>query len=84
MELSDIDSSTILFPARSKEVLDWETINKLCINKDFEEFLRDVKSDFQAREFRGRYDNSREDIQQIMQNIQQYMRDKLGVVNELD
>jgi len=30
LDIDDIDSSNVLFPARKKIELDWETINKLC------------------------------------------------------
>ncbi|MGD1007850.1 MAG: HTH domain-containing protein [Ignavibacteriaceae bacterium] len=37
LDLKDIDSSIVLFPARIKTNLDWETMNKLCEqNTDFE------------------------------------------------
>jgi hypothetical protein len=42
LNLTDPDSSELLFPARSKEVLDWDTINKLTINPDFEAFLKRI------------------------------------------
>jgi uncharacterized protein len=30
LDLADIDSSSVLYPARIRGTLDWETINKLC------------------------------------------------------
>lgn len=58
LDAEDVDASRILFPARTRETLDWETINKLCEqNSDFAKFLRDVKIDFEAREIHGsKYD----------------------------
>ena len=58
LDTDDIDSSRIMFPARSRDSLDWETINKLCEqNPDFAKFLRDVKIDFEAREIHAaKYD----------------------------
>jgi uncharacterized protein len=51
LDIEDVDSSRIVFPARSRDTLDWPTINKLCDqNKDFEKFLKDIKIDFEARE----------------------------------
>ena len=36
LDLEHIDSSSVIFPARNKNNLDWETMNKLCeLNKDF-------------------------------------------------
>lgn len=50
LDLDDIDSSAVLFPARSKDYLDWETMNKLCEqNRDFETFIDDVQRDFSGR-----------------------------------
>jgi len=53
----DPDSSKILYPAKQKEYLDWETINKLTLNPDFMEFLDRVKKDLTSKEIRmERYD----------------------------
>jgi uncharacterized protein len=50
LDLDDIDSSSILFPARSKDYLDWETMNKLCEqNPDFETFIDDVQRDYAGK-----------------------------------
>ncbi len=58
LDADDIDSSRILFPAKGRAALDWETINKLCEqNPDFAKFLKDVKIDFEAREIHAtKYD----------------------------
>jgi uncharacterized protein len=60
----DIDSSTILYPAKVRPYLDWETINKLCEqNTDFERFIQDVKIDFESkRVHRAEYDEVLKDI----------------------
>jgi hypothetical protein len=59
----DIDSSSILYPARVKTALDWETINKLCEqNCDFQKFIQDVKIDFESKRIhRAEYDESPKD-----------------------
>lgn len=57
LNLTDPDSSELLFPARSKEVLDWDTTNKLTINPDFEAFLKRITIDIKSKEIRKeRYD----------------------------
>ncbi|MGD0717559.1 MAG: HTH domain-containing protein [Halobacteriota archaeon] len=57
LNLIDPDSSELLFPARSREVLDWDTINKLTINPDFEAFLKRITIDIKSKEIRKeRYD----------------------------
>lgn len=49
LRLSDFNASTVHFPAQGREVLDWETINKLCEqNSDFAKFIQDVKIDFES------------------------------------
>ena len=45
------DASEILFSARYKEVLDWDTIDTLTMNSDFKEFLTRVKKDIQNNGF---------------------------------
>jgi len=46
INISEPDSSRILFPARNKENLDWDTINKLAdLNGDFKNFLKRIKND---------------------------------------
>jgi len=61
---TDVDNSTILYPARARQTLDWETINKLCEqNIDFQKFLQDVKIDFEAkRVHKAEYDEIVADI----------------------
>ena len=50
LDLDDIDSSSVLFPARPKDYLDWETMNKLCEqNRDFETFVDDVQRDYAGK-----------------------------------
>lgn len=66
----DVDSSGILYPARFREILDWETINKLCKqNDDFKKFLQDVKIDFESkRVHRAEYDEVKKDINEYIKN----------------
>ena len=53
LDTADPDASEILFPAKRKEELDWDTINKLASdNPDFKEFLRRVRIDLSTRELR--------------------------------
>ncbi|RIK53028.1 hypothetical protein DCC62_32595 [candidate division KSB1 bacterium] len=60
-----ITPSEIVFPAKPRENLDWDAINKLTINPDFKEFLRRIKIDISSNEIRKeRYDkiHSREEL----------------------
>lgn len=52
LDTNDPDSTTILIPAEEKDQLDWGTVNKLCMNPDFREFLKRVKTDLTSREIR--------------------------------
>ncbi len=53
LDVNDPDSTEILLPARAKEVVDWDTVNKLSgINRDFREFLRRIRIDMTSREVR--------------------------------
>lgn len=58
LDVHDVDSSTVLYPAKVKDKLDWETINKLCDqNPDFLKFIEDVKIDFNyTRIHKSEYD----------------------------
>lgn len=77
LKLTDFDSSSVLFPARSKQVLDWETVNKLCDqNRNFEKFIQDVKIDFDSKRIhRPEYD-------EIDKDPIKYIKDKLGIEQE--
>lgn len=59
LDLDDIDSSSVLFPARPKDYLDWETMNKLCEqNRDFETFIDDVQRDYAGKKIHpSEYEN---------------------------
>ena len=52
LDTSDPDASRVIFPAKQKENLDWESMNKLCINEDFKNFLRRIKNDLTSKEIR--------------------------------
>jgi hypothetical protein len=44
----------MLYPARFRDLLDWDTINKLTMNPDFKKFLDRVKTDLGSDEVRDR------------------------------
>jgi hypothetical protein len=73
LNLEDLSESRVVYPARAKSILDWETINKLCEqNKDFAEFLRSVKIDVNARKVhRGEYDAVIKDIESYVKKLGQ-------------
>ncbi len=49
LNFDDPHSSDIIFPAKYREALDWETINKLTMNSDFKEFISTVKIDITSK-----------------------------------
>jgi hypothetical protein len=64
LQLTDFSESRVMYPARVRTALDWETLNKLCEqNTDFREFLKSVKIDFNSRKIhRSEYDEVVKDI----------------------
>lgn len=74
LNLTDFDSSRVLFPARPRDVLDWETVNKLCEqNKDFEKFIQDVKIDFDSKRVHP------SDYDPVIKDPAKYIKDKLKI-----
>ncbi|MBN1795998.1 MAG: hypothetical protein JW804_04935 [Sedimentisphaerales bacterium] len=72
--LTDFDSSMVLYPARSRSILDWETINKLCEqNRDFNKFIQDVKIDFDSKRVHPtEYDS-------VISDPIRYIKEKLNI-----
>jgi hypothetical protein len=74
IDVEEPDSSDTLFPAKTKEYLDWETVNKLAgMNPDFKEFLKRIKTDLTSKEIRReKYDQilEREDLVKLIKNQQ--------------
>jgi uncharacterized protein len=53
LDVDDPDSSEIILPAKSKDIIDWDTVNKLSsINPDFRDFLKRIRIDMTSREVR--------------------------------
>jgi hypothetical protein len=71
IDIEDIDSSKILFPAKSKMDLDWELMNKLCEqNIDFKDFLDNVTKDFTVKTVHPeRYDKILKDPDEYIQRF---------------
>ncbi len=55
LDLEDPDSSEVLVPARERESLDWEALNKLSMNKDVTDLLVRIKNDLATNEVRKEY-----------------------------
>jgi len=61
LNMGDPHSSEIIFPAKYRETLDWETINKLTMNADFKEFISTVKIDITSKKIHKKeYDQVQE------------------------
>jgi len=57
IELDNIYDSKILFPARVKPEIDWDTANRLAKqNKDFSDFLNSVSEDCSVKKVKSVYD----------------------------
>lgn len=71
LDIESPDSSTIIFPAKEKDNLDWDTINKMArMNKDFQMFLKRVKNDMSIKEItEGKYDRIL-DVEKLVKTIQ--------------
>lgn len=67
------EEGKILFPARVKDELDWETIDNLIKNKDFQEFLELVETDIGAGKVtnKNNYDRIIDD-----EEFEKHVRDK--------
>ncbi|MDZ7662511.1 COG2958 family protein [Thiohalophilus sp.] len=71
LDLNDIDSSGILYHAKYRPQLDWETMNKLSEqNDDFRQFIKDVKIDFDSKRIhKSEYDSVIEDPESYIKKI---------------
>lgn len=71
LELNDIDASKVLFSAKPKKQLDWETMDKLVdTNSDFKKFVQDVRIDLESKRIhRSEYDKIEEDIEKYIDKI---------------
>ncbi len=57
LNVEDPNATEIIIPARYKESLDWETIDKLTMNRDFKELITTIKIDTNSKKVhRKEYD----------------------------
>lgn len=62
LNIEHIEQSEILLPAKTKEKIDWETVNRLVEeNSDFSDFVEHVVQDITVSNVRGTYDPIFED-----------------------
>ena len=69
LNVEDPNSSELIFPARSRDYLDWETINKLTMNPDFRDFLKRVKTDISSKEVRKEKYDKVFDADELLKNL---------------
>lgn len=69
LNFEDPHSSEIVFPAKYREVLDWETINKLTMNYDFKEFLTTVKIDITSKKIHKKEYDLVQDIETLRKKV---------------
>lgn len=66
LNVEHIEQSEILLPAKTKEKIDWETVNRLVEeNPDFSDFVTHVVQDITVSNVRGSYDVVLEDDKYI-------------------
>lgn len=62
LNIAHIEQSEILLPAKAKEKIDWETVNRLVEeNEDFKDFILHVSQDISVSDIRGTYDKVLDD-----------------------
>lgn len=65
--------SEILFSAKEKESLDWDTINRLVdSNPDFKKFLDDLMEDIKLGKIKSKYDEAYLEEEQMYQYALKY------------
>jgi hypothetical protein len=70
LDTNDPDSSEILCPARQKEMIDIETMNKISqINPDFKEFIKRIKIDLNSKEIRKEKYDKIFDTEELIKKI---------------
>lgn len=68
----EIEQSEIVLPAKEKEFVDWDTIDRLVEeNKDFNQFISDLTEDIKVRKVKSIYDKVLEDNE-----YKKYIKDK--------
>lgn len=69
LDVEDPDNCEILFPSRTGDNLDWETMNKLTMNQDFTEFLKRINNDLKSREIRKEWYDSILDKEKLIEKF---------------
>ena len=67
LNVSNPDSTEIIYPAKQKDTIDIETMNKISqINPDFENFLKRIKIDLNSKEIRKEKYDKIYDVEELL------------------
>ncbi|MBM7702101.1 COG2958 family protein [Metabacillus iocasae] len=73
LNVEEPDSSEILFPAKPKKDIDWETVNKLCKeNPDFSKFIKRIRNDLNTKEIIREHYDKLYTSEQLLEKIKLY------------
>ena len=56
LNAENVSQSVVMFNSRQNEKLDWDTIDRLAENPDFDQFIGDIKDDADIRKIKSQYD----------------------------
>ena len=56
LNAENVSQSVVMFNSRQNENLDWDTIDRLAENPDFDQFIGDIKDDADIRKIKSKYD----------------------------
>lgn len=66
----DADATAVVYAAKNKDFLDWDGINKLCMNPDFSDFLKRTHNDLSTKDVRIEFYDAVLDKDALEQSIQ--------------
>ncbi|MCL2196915.1 MAG: HTH domain-containing protein [Treponema sp.] len=70
LNVDNPDSTEIIYPAKQKDIIDIETMNKISqINPDFEDFLKRIKIDLNSKEIRKEKYDKIYDVEELLKKI---------------
>lgn len=77
LDVDDPDSSEVILPAKPKDIIDWDTVNKLSsINPDFRDFLKRIRINMTSREVRKEMYDSVLDKDELIKSLS---KNKVGL-----
>lgn len=72
LNVESVNESEILFPAQFKDMIDWDTVNRLAEDSpDFKKFLSDLTEDIKFAKIKSNYDKVLKE-----EEIEAYIKDK--------